>query len=212
MRTNVYIDGFNLYYGCLKHTPYRWLDLARLCQVMLPRHQIHRIRYFTALVRPRPDDTKQAQQQKTQRQKTYLRALETIPNLTVHEGHFLQHAVSMPLVDPPHGGPRTVLVWKTDEKGSDVNLASHLLIDGVSDDYDAAVVISNDSDLVTPIHMVRSVLRCPIGVLNPHATPSRDLLQVATFFKSIEPRALRRSMFADVLQDDYGSIVKPEHW
>tara|TARA_R110002072_G_scaffold29206_4_gene92759 strand:- start:564 stop:863 length:300 start_codon:yes stop_codon:yes gene_type:complete len=30
MRTCVYVDGFNLYYGALKRTPYKWLDLAAL--------------------------------------------------------------------------------------------------------------------------------------------------------------------------------------
>jgi hypothetical protein len=50
MRTNVYVDGFNLYYGCLKGTPYRWLDLEALCSRLLPTNSIHRIRYFTARV------------------------------------------------------------------------------------------------------------------------------------------------------------------
>ena len=49
--TNVYIDGVNLYYGCLRGTPFRWLDVARLSSLLLPRdHRIHRIRYFTARV------------------------------------------------------------------------------------------------------------------------------------------------------------------
>jgi hypothetical protein len=33
---NVYIDGFNLYYGALKRTPYKWLDLALLARTLLP--------------------------------------------------------------------------------------------------------------------------------------------------------------------------------
>ena len=47
---NVYIDGFNLYYGALKGTPYKWLDLARLCQALLPSDTIQEIKYFTARV------------------------------------------------------------------------------------------------------------------------------------------------------------------
>lgn len=74
MRTNVYVDGFNLYYGCLMSTPYRWLNLAELCRLALPRNTINRIRYFTALVKARPDDP-----QKPVRQQTYIRALQTIP-------------------------------------------------------------------------------------------------------------------------------------
>ncbi len=57
MKTNVYVDGFNLYYGCLKNTPYRWLDLDALARTILDAHHvIHRIRYFTALVSARPSN------------------------------------------------------------------------------------------------------------------------------------------------------------
>jgi hypothetical protein len=54
--TNVYIDGFNLYYGALKNTPYKWLHLDALCRRLLPKHRIGRIRYFTAIVSARPND------------------------------------------------------------------------------------------------------------------------------------------------------------
>ena len=56
LKTSVYIDGFNLYYGALKQTPYKWLDIGKLCQVMLPAHVIHTIKFFTANVSARPHD------------------------------------------------------------------------------------------------------------------------------------------------------------
>ena len=58
MRTNIYIDRFNLYHGCLKGTPHKWLDLAAFCRASfpLPRNQINRIRYFTAHLTARPND------------------------------------------------------------------------------------------------------------------------------------------------------------
>jgi hypothetical protein len=75
MNTNVYIDGFNLYYGCLKGTPHKWLDLGFFCQASFPppRNQINRIRYFTAHVNARANNPQQRV-----RQQTYLRALRTI--------------------------------------------------------------------------------------------------------------------------------------
>jgi len=48
MATNVYVDAFNLYYGSLKGTPYRWLDLGAFCARLLPKDRINRIRYFTS--------------------------------------------------------------------------------------------------------------------------------------------------------------------
>jgi hypothetical protein len=56
MKTNIYIDGFNLYYGCIKDTPYHWLNVAEMCSLLLPKDQIQRINYFTALVTARPKD------------------------------------------------------------------------------------------------------------------------------------------------------------
>ena len=68
----------------MRGTPYRWLDIGKLARLLLPQHQIGRIRYFTALVTSRPGDPTQAQ-----RQQAYLRALQTIPDITLHYGHLL---------------------------------------------------------------------------------------------------------------------------
>jgi hypothetical protein len=95
MKLSVYIDGFNLYYGCLKDTPYRWLDLYKMCSLLFPRDEIVKIKYFTAPIKIRvgsdPD--------KPNRQQIYLRALRTSSNLEIIEGTFLSHVVSMKLAD-----------------------------------------------------------------------------------------------------------------
>jgi hypothetical protein len=104
-----------------------------ICRQLLPRDRIHRIRYFTALVSGRPNDVQQPQ-----RQQAYLRALRTIPHLSIHLGHYLSHPVRMPLARRPSVGPQIVEVLRTEEKGSDVNLASYLLLDGFRGDCEAA--------------------------------------------------------------------------
>jgi hypothetical protein len=110
-KTYVYIDGFNLYSGSLKATPYRWLDLERLCKLMLPSNDIVRINYYTARVGARIGDPDQPL-----RQRTYLRALGTQPTVRVHLGHYLSHPVWMPLETPPLAGSKFVRVIKTEEK------------------------------------------------------------------------------------------------
>ena len=162
MKTNVYIDGFNLYHRALQNTPYKWLDLFKLSQALLPKHEINRIRYFTALVEQRPSDPNQQR-----RQLTYIRALETIPNLSVFYGLFRTDPKWKPLTHPIVGVGRFVEVNVTSEKGSDVNLATYLLTDGYEGDYEQALVISNDSDLALPIKTVRDKLSLPVGVTNP---------------------------------------------
>jgi len=127
MRTSVYVDAFNLYYGCLKRTPYRWLNIQKLCEPLLPKNDILGVKYFTALVSARPNDPDQPV-----RQQTDLRALRTLPTLPTTEivlGHYLTHNVWMPKVVPPGQPQEYVEVIKTEEKGSDVNLATHLLND-----------------------------------------------------------------------------------
>ncbi|MGE5222035.1 MAG: NYN domain-containing protein [Omnitrophica WOR_2 bacterium] len=111
MKTYVYVDGFNLYYGAVKGTPYKWLDLARLCSLLLPKNQILKIKYFTALVNARPDDP-----DKPTRQQIYLRALHTIPNLEIIYGHFLEHRVSLPLANSQPGSRKYAWVINCQER------------------------------------------------------------------------------------------------
>ena len=207
VKTNVYVDGFNLYYGCVKGTPYKWLNIAELCRRSIPAHyHINRIRYFTALVVSRPSDPQQVV-----RQQTFIRALETLPNLSVHYGEFLQNNVHMHLVKPRPSGPSTAFVVKTEEKGSDVNLATYLLVDAYEHDFEAAVVITDDSDLAEPIRIVRQRLRHHVTVLSPRGQ-SRILSKVATRFRTIDRAHLAASQFPDTLTDKHGTIRKPSSW
>ncbi len=207
-RVHVYIDAFNLYYRCLQGSPYRWLDLSKLCGLLLSRKDVEHIRYFTALVKARSDDPSQAQRQQS------LRALQTIPNLSIHRGLFLTKTVRRPLAHPEPGRPRTVEVLWTEEKGSDVNLATYLLLDGFREDYDTAVVISNDSDLAEPIRVVREELGRKVGVVIPDSdkrSTRRSALQ-ADFYRRIRVGALKASQFPDTLTDAQGSLTKPSTW
>ena len=208
MKTIVYIDGFNLYYGAVKGTPYKWLDVLALCRFLLPKNQIVQIKYFTALVSARPHDPDQPN-----RQLLFLRALRTLPNLEIIYGHFLEHVVSMPLAHPTPGGPKYVQVIKTEEKGSDVNIAAHLVNDGYKRRYEVAVLISNDSDLVEPVKIVRNELKLPVGVLNPIPDkPSHELRKYATFVKPIRQGVLSASQFPSTLKDANGTFYKPPSW
>ena len=207
MATNIYVDGFNLYYGCLRRTPYRWLDLDRLCALLLPAHTIHRIRYFTALIPEKPTDLL-----KQQRQLTYIRALETTPDLSVHYGYFLTSRVSMRLEHPLPDGTTTARVIKIEEKGTDVNIASHLLMDAFDRECDTAVLISNDSDLIPAIRFAKERFGLTIGILNPHRNRSWALANIADFYRRIRRGPLSASQFPNRMQDANGAFTKPPGW
>jgi len=207
VKTHVYVDGFNLYYGALRGTGFKWLDIAEMCRLLLPGDDIGRIAYFTARVNGRPTDPEQPQ-----RQQAYLRALRTIPRLDIVYGHFLTKRVTMPLAGSPPGARQAARVIKTEEKGSDVNLATHLLWDGFREQYEAAVLVTNDTDLLEPIRIVRRELGRSVGILQPHTHPSMMLLRHATFVKSIRKGVLAASQFPAVLHDERGRFTKPASW
>lgn len=207
MKTYVYVDAFNLYFGCCKGTPFKWLDVSRLCQFKLPGHQIEKIEYFTARIHARPSDPDQPR-----RQQVYLRALKTIPNLEIYYGHFLTHVVKMSLAYPSPGQDPYVDVIRTEEKGSDVNLATQLLHDGYNDRYECAVVLSGDSDLLAPVEIVMNELKKPVGVLNPQKKDCRVLLKQATFYKHVRKGVLAASQFPATLTAAQGSFSKPKTW
>ncbi len=224
-RVVVYIDGYNLYYGSLKGTPYKWLDPHALACALLPSDHIEAVHYFTARVAATPSNPGVAQ-----RQDVYLRALSTLPKVHVKEGFYLLKTAREIAVYPlnpanpkvPNPANRTVEVWRNEEKGSDVNLATQLLLDASDRNFDLGVVISNDSDLAWPILMVRRKFHRPVGVYKPerpanypgaHPRPdSRVLKKSARWFRRIEERHLVASQLPATMADQRGTIVKPSGW
>ncbi len=201
-RVTVYVDGFNLYYGLLAANPaWKWLDLAALA-LELRSGDATSVRYFTAKVRPVPDPGPR------DRQRLYLKAIQTLPNVSIHYGHFTTNPTRKALVHPIPGRPRTVEVWKTEEKGSDVNLAMYLLLDGVDGLYDEAVVVSGDSDLVGPVREANRRF-APVHVLNPRNVHS-DLARAATSYGPLDPAIVAASQLPDTVNLPTGrSVSRP---
>jgi hypothetical protein len=192
MRVGVYVDGYNLYYGgralCGRGASgWRWLDIRELVRPFVgwSGSNIEKVVYCTARVSS-SDSASAATDQAI-----YLEALIRSRSIDVlEEGRYVSWAKEAPLVDPRSGekAPRLLKVtgnerWdrslplrrsgdvvlatvqKREEKGSDVNVATHLLYDVLTRDVDAAIVVSNDSDLALPISRARMIV--PVGTINP---------------------------------------------
>lgn len=207
MRTRVYVDGFNLYYRALKGTPFKWLDISKLAaEILDDGDEIKKIRYFTADVSPKAGDP-----DAPTRQQAYLRALRTIPNLTIHRGRFLSKTKTRPLVSNPK---RFVEVHDTEEKGSDVNLATFLLNDGFRDKFDVALIMSQDSDLLEPLRVVRHDLQKIVGVMWMDGTaPGKRHKRVSSFIRHATKPMLKRCQFPDPVIGRGGMrIAMPREW
>lgn len=261
MRVNVYVDGFNLYYGALKRTAYKWVNIVELARQVLPASDtIQKVKYFTARVSGADDPDAPRRQQK------YLSALGTLPEVEIFFGSFLPKAIWRPLLNLPVAGAtihssspvslpagrhivsggsvtlqsRLVVgsylakappqhrkkkrkarrpiadaliaeVHTMEEKGSDVNLAAHLINDAWKRDYEAAAVISADTDLITPIEMVTQERGLPVYIVNPGKWPlSPPLVSAASYSRHIRPAMLAASQFPDPIPGT--SIGKPAGW
>jgi uncharacterized LabA/DUF88 family protein len=219
MRTIVYVDGFNLYFRLLVNRPaLKWLDVKKLAEALLsPTNTVAGVKYYTARVSGRFDPLAPARQQ------VYLDALRTVPEISIHMGTFLSSEKFAELVKPPEFRPRipplpqpwpdVVKVVKVEEKGSDVNLASHLLFDAFKGNFDVAAVLSNDSDLVEPIRIVTKEIGKPVGLLSPVPNPTSVLGQVASFVRRISVSDVGASQFPDPVTGSEGtSFYKPSSW
>ena len=248
MRTRVYIDGFNLYYGALKGTPYRWLDPVKLSTSLLPsRCVVDKVRYFTARVSGVVDPGAPARQQ------IYLSALQTLPEIELHFGRFLTKTLWRPLVNLPVAGesiatPASVVLPAGDhpvsgssartlpvrafgvppgtsprvpnaviaefhtveEKGSDVNLASHLLNDAWKGRFDAAAVISNDTDLVTPVQIVAAEQGKTVFMVSPRGQVAYQRGKAASHVRHLRPSMLKKAQFPATIPGT--TISKPTAW
>ena len=116
----------------------------------------------------------------------------------------------MPLADRPDDR-RMAEVLKTEEKGSDVNLAVHLLNDCWLGRYECAIVVSNDSDLAEAMHLVNEHGGKTLGLVKPRLKQRSDELRVhAKFVINIRPGMLQNAQLPDPIPGT--TFRKPAGW
>lgn len=230
MKTRIYIDGYNLYYGCLKNTPYKWLDLVKLFQDhVLPSstqngstlHQCG-VKFFTADIVERaatsPDSRKD--------QQTYHRALtafHTEEAFKIIKGYYsVTKARAFEISqDTPDRNPNEcgfVDVWKLEEKQTDVNIAVEALHDVHTDEeLEQVVFVTNDTDLVPALDKIKSTSRVKIGLVVPTTDkarrPNTELSKLADWTRqSITLDELKASQLPRTIPGGRKPIIKPDGW
>jgi 6-hydroxy-3-succinoylpyridine 3-monooxygenase len=244
LKTRIYIDGYNLYYGSLRNTPYKWLDILKLFNdKILPsilyrpeanadpvNFQLHpecAIKYFTAKIiehAARSDDSVSSQAQ-------YYNALKkhSKGRIKFVMGNYAIYKSNQPLIDinEPKRRPRDctkVQVWKFEEKRSDVNLALQIYDDALSGELDQVVLVTNDTDLVPALDMLKT--RCP-NIVRGLVIPTRksgptnvverqankSLTNLAHWVRRyITENELKDSQLPDVVKGDRRASAKPRSW
>lgn len=207
-RTIVYVDGFNLYYGAVKGTPYKWLDIEKYFRLLRPDDELQAIRYFTALISgPRAPN-----------QLAYLQALGTQPLLDIVLGTFKRRRIKCGYSECHHLTPGDRVFSRYEEKRTDVNIAIHMLDDALGHRCDHQILVSGDSDLVPAIRMIRR--RSP-NILTSVYVPAQaeqrgyavELRSAAHTNRLLPTRLLRYAQFPAQVPSGPGSfITKPTSW
>lgn len=242
IKTNIYIDGYNLYYGCLKHTPYKWLNVEHLFfeeiiptittpkkttperwaeKNLLPiRNGNGCVKFFTAEISAKIAKSDES----LASQRVYHRALELHSHIKVIKGSY-SITIDTPLKPHSDGSKRPtddrerVEALKVEEKMTDVNIALHAYHDAVTDDdLEQIVFVSNDTDLAPAIEFIKKHTNKIVGLITPTKDrevrrTNKDLSELCDWVRErIDEGELYRSQLQHSIQARRSPAVKPWSW
>lgn len=228
MKTIIYVDGYNLFYGCLKHSPDKWLDIQtllfeRVVRVQDPSSSLLSIKYFTAdihaKIATRGQDAMIAQQ-------SYHRALKALypDTIKIINGYYSLEKANLLEYRQPPDKSRRVAVWRLEEKETDVNIALEAYRDALKENVSQQVFVSNDTDLAPVVRALREDFdsQIKLGVIFPirdpklpsgHRPGNKKLSQCADWTRHhFTDAELSESQLPDQIPTKKRPIRKPAYW
>ena len=230
LKTSIYIDGYNLYYGRLRGTQYKWLDVvalfSRITRSIEPHSQIISVKFFTAPALPK---FSRHGKESMRAQNDYHRALEAkYPNKfeKVLGSHvYEKDGTKMPVYVEGNlfDKDNTVRVWRLVEKKTDVNLALSMYRDASKRALDQVVLISNDADTEPAISaLMEDFPALKIGMIIPRGPQisgkkgrpaSSSLINLAHWSRSyINDEELISAQLPEQVPTKKKLAKKPIHW
>ncbi len=228
MKTIIYVDGYNLFYGCLKHSADKWLDIRkllfdRIVRVQDPSSELLKIKYFTAPIRAKIATHGQAA---AHAQQAYHRALQQLypDTIEIVQGYYsLEKANLLEFIRPPDKG-RRVSVWRLEEKKTDVNIALEAYRDALKVDVAQQVFVSNDTDIAPVVQALKEDFpkKVRLGVIFPirdprsangHRPGNNSLSCHADWTRGhITDTELSESQLPSRIPTKKKPIFKPDYW
>ena len=228
LRTIVYIDGYNFYFGLLKNTAYKWLDtvalIKHICHVQNPEFNVIAVKFFTAPVITRvPSRGDKA----LQAQNAYHRALTiSYPDtLEIINGYHILEKGYPPRYNKPIVKEDRVAVWRLEEKQTDVNIALHLYRDATLQKCEHVVLVSSDSDLAPALAFIKQDHpKIHTGLILPRPKPiesangkhrpaNKTLSDLSNWTRSyVLEEELKQFQFPDKVPTKKKPAVKPDYW
>lgn len=145
MKTAVYVDGFNLYYGMARPLNCKWVNLQELFEKQFSSEEIHKISFFEALI---SGPTRRNQE-------AYVSALESLGKVHVVLGEMKGKPRKCRVLECCHEGTRQ---WQDyEEKHTDVSIAISMVDDAHRGKYEKLILVTADTDLVPAVRMAKII-------------------------------------------------------
>lgn len=202
----VYIDGFNLYYGLLKNTKYKWLDLEKCFTSLRQDDQIQKIKYFTARVMGAS----------SLNQNVYLDAISLSPLVEITYGLFKRKQINCKVSQCLATHNKSFVTYE--EKGTDVNIAISMLNDAYQSKCERIILVSADSDLAPALNLVKNnfpkiEIIVYIPAINPKRRAAVQLRTSANKDKTLTLPIIKSSQLPNpVISPNGVTFYKPSTW
>jgi uncharacterized LabA/DUF88 family protein len=193
-RVAVYIDGYNLYFGLKtkKYEKYKWLDLQKLAQCFLLENQdLICLKYFTSYITYNNPSRK--------RQIVYIEALQEIGTMQLFLGEYKKQDIICAVCKEKF--------HKYNEKMTDVNIATQMILDAATDKFDTAILVSGDTDLIPPVKAIINNFGKKVIVAFPPGRENKNLKKNANGSFIIGEDRLRNSQLPATIKKKDGYIL-----
>lgn len=180
------------------YTHCKWLDIHLLADNLKhSSHTLNKVKYFTSRINNKVE--------KQKRQNDYLEAIATKPIEIVY-GEFRTNWIDCRTCGEGF--------YDSKEKKTDVNIAVNVLVDAYKNNFDVAIIVSGDSDLVPPVKAITELFpQKEIRIAFPPTHESGDLRKAANGSFTIGVQKLEASQLPLMVIDKYGKeIKKPAVW
>jgi hypothetical protein len=229
VRTAFFVDGYNVFYGLLAGTPYKWLNLKGLLDhvayIENPQSSTISVDYFTSSVKPELATRGRASKEA---QDTYVRALKAT-SVAVHYGrHKLEPAKAPRFIDRKTGASRQdkVDIWKLEERETDVHIAISMYRTAARqtklhfhEQIEQLVLVSSDTDMTPALRAIREDFPdMKVGVILPHRAelnrPSPGSLKEHSHWmrRVVSSEELLAHQFPTRVPTHKAPAIKPDYW
>ena len=221
LKTIIYVDGLNLYHGLLEGKSYEWIDPKKLYEKAASRrfkqeqHELNvvGVKYFMTPFK--------GKRELVEAQNRHRLALEAqIKGFEYHPGEFRERNLKIRLDEELRKKykitEKIMEIKKNVEKGTDVNIATHLLNDAWLGYFDRAVLITNDADLANPLKLIKEQKHFSakklilISTARKNTSTPAGLKSQVDFTYRIDNKLLRSAQLPDHIEGT--NIRKPDIW